>query len=360
MMILMNIIKRSGLFHYMAITTVKLAKADPVKLLFFFPVLAGILAAFMDAVTAAILLAPIVLLICNILEIDHFPYLISIGIAVNIGGTATMVVDPPNVMIGSAADLTFLDFLKHIAPVSAMALLAMAFTMKQWFRRGMKTKEEMQKYLLDIDARKAITDRDLARKSLWIMGSVVTAFILHGLLHLEVATIAVAGASLLLFITKIKPHKIFEESDFLSIFFFIGLFISVGAMENTGVMDFLSAQIFHLTEGHPLLLTMAILWFAAVASSIVDNIPLVACMIPLIRNIPAGNMDIRPLWYALSLGACMGGNGTLIGASSNMVLAGISEKYGEKISFFKFTRYGFPIMLGTLIMSSIYLFLRYF
>ncbi|EJO5348999.1 ArsB/NhaD family transporter [Clostridium botulinum] len=356
MMIIVNITKRTGVFEYIAIKAAKFSKGNPIKILILFSIITAILSALLDNVTTVLLIVPVTLVITKTLEIDPIPFLMCEIFSSNIGGTATLIGDPPNLMIGSAADLSFLDFVKNLAPVVILILLITLFGMHHLYKNSIKTSEEDKKKIMALDESKAIRDRTLMRKSLSVLALTLIGFLLHGSLGFESATIAIAGSAILLGISKVDPEEILQETEWGTIFFFIGLFIMTGVLEDVGIMKVLAQKTLELTKGNLVMTGIFVLWISAFASAFIDNIPFVATMIPLIKAMGTmGGMNIAPLWWALALGACLGGNGTMIGASANLVVIGIAEKSGYKISFKRYFKFGFPVMLISIIISTAYL-----
>lgn len=358
MMIIVNITKRTGVFEYIAIKAAKFSKGNPIKILILFSIITAILSGLLDNVTTVLLIVPVTLVITKTLEIDPIPFLMCEIFASNIGGTATLIGDPPNLMIGSAAGLSFLDFVKNLAPVIVIILLVTLLGIKQLYKNSMKTSEEDKKKIMALDESKAIRDMSLMKKSLTVLALTLVGFLLHGSLGFESATIAIAGSAILLAISKVKPDEILQETEWGTIFFFIGLFIMTGVLEDVGIMEVLAQKTLSVTKGHLVMTGIFVLWISAFASAFIDNIPFVATMIPLIKAMGTmGGMDVAPLWWALSLGACLGGNGTMIGASANLVVIGIAEKSGYKISFKDYFKLGFPVMIVSIIICTAYLLL---
>ncbi|AKC61258.1 ArsB/NhaD family transporter [Clostridium sporogenes] len=358
MMIIVNITKRTGVFEYIAIKAAKFSKGNPIKILILFSIITAILSGLLDNVTTVLLIVPVTLVITKTLEIDPIPFLMCEIFASNIGGTATLIGDPPNLMIGSAAGLSFLDFVKNLAPVIVIILLVTLLGIKQLYKNSMKTSEEDKKKIMALDESKAIRDMSLMKKSLTVLALTLVGFLLHGSLGFESATIAIAGSAILLAISKVEPDEILQETEWGTIFFFIGLFIMTGVLEDVGIMEVLAQKTLSVTKGHLVMTGIFVLWISAFASAFIDNIPFVATMIPLIKAMGTmGGMDVAPLWWALSLGACLGGNGTMIGASANLVVIGIAEKSGYKISFKDYFKLGFPVMIVSIIICTAYLLL---
>ncbi len=359
MMIIVNITSHTGVFQWLAIKAAKIARGKPIALLIIFSVLTAVISAFLDNVTTVLLVGPVTLLIARELKVDPVPFMISEALASNIGGTATLIGDPPNIMIGSTANLSFIDFGANLTPGVLVILLFFCLTLWVVFRKRLQTTPELMARIQTLDEKKAITDKSMLIKSLVVIGAVIAAFLVHSELGYEPGEIALAGAAILLLLKGGSPEETLKEVDWTTILFFIGLFIVVGATVKAGLINLLAKWLLELTRGNPIVTGLVVLWASAFLSAFIDNIPYVATMIPLILALK-GSMDVTPLWWALSLGACLGGNGTLVGASANVVISGIAGKSGYPIHFLRFTKYGMPIMILTLIISSIYLLLRYY
>lgn len=373
MMLIIALIKPTGVFEYIAIRSAKAGRGDPFRIMVIFAVVTAVLSALLDNVTTVLLISPIAIFIADALEVDPVPYLISSAMASNIGGTATLIGDPPNIMIASKAGLSFMDFVYNLAPLVVVLMAVYLLVIKLFWGRSLVTTEGHKARVMAMDEDKAIKDPAMLVKSLSVLGLVLAGFVLHGMLHLEPATIALFGAALLLLITNEHDlHRVFAEVEWPTIFFFIGLFIIIGAVVKVGLIRWMSVQVLALTQGDMLTTSMVVLWFSAFASAIIDNIPYVATMNPLIIDM-AGQLwpgksgvellrhaDLMPVWWSLALGACLGGNGSAIGASANVIVVGISEKAGRKVTFLKFMAYGMPVMVITVAISSLYVWLRYY
>ncbi|MBN2509684.1 MAG: ArsB/NhaD family transporter [Spirochaetales bacterium] len=363
MMIIVGISRESGMFQYIAVKAAKIAKGEPIRILLLLSVITAIISAVLDNVTTILIITPVSILIAIELGLSPVPFIISNAIASNIGGTATLIGDPPNILIGSAAGFSFADFIVNVAPAAGIALAVYALVFYLLFRKKLKVSREQKARIMDFDEMKTITDRGLLIKSVSVIVLTVVGFTLHGVFHLEPATIAIAGAVLLMILTREHDvDRFFKEVEWGTIFFFIGLFILVEGLVELGVVEFLAAKSLEITKGDLGRTSILLLWVSGVFSAFVDNIPYVATMIPLIKNIgqQMGEHAIDPLWWSLSLGACFGGNGTLIGASANVVGAGIAQKSGYNISFLEFTKYGALMTVITLVIASGYMYLRYF
>lgn len=360
MMIIVIILKKTGVFQYIAIRTAKASKGEPWKIFLMFSIITAVASALLDNVTTILLIAPVTLVITDTLKLKPFPFLFAEIFAANIGGTATLIGDPPNIMIGGATGLGFMDFLFNLAPAAIIVFIVTMFIMRLMFKKSFIVTEENKKKVLMFDEHKTIKDKNLLIKSLAVLGITILGFILHQALHLESATVALFGAVLLMLISKSDPDEILMEIEWSTVFFFIGLFILVGALEAVGVIRMLAEKLVNLTAGNMMITSMLILWMSAIISAFVDNIPFVATMIPLINNMQAiSGMDVTPLWWALALGACLGGNGTIVGASANVIAAGMLEKRGMKIGFIEYMKLAFPLMVVSIIIATIYVIIFY-
>ncbi|MFX4262403.1 SLC13 family permease [Pelotomaculum propionicicum] len=361
MMVIVGITRQTGVFEYLAIMSAKFVKGEPVRIMMALAAVTAVLSAFLDNVTTVLLIVPVTFAITRQLKINPLPYLYAEIIASNIGGTATLIGDPPNIMIGSAAGLGFLDFVIALTPVIIVIYFANIIWLKLLYKKQLVTTPELQKNIMDLDERKEIKDPVLLKKSLLVIGLTILGFILHQFLHLESATIALSGAALLLLLTRDNPEKALGAVEWTVIFFFAGLFVVVGALDEVGVIEYIARKSLEITGGAMVSTGILILWLSAIASAFVDNIPFVATMIPLIQDMGriGGIPDLEPLWWSLSLGACLGGNGSLIGASANVVVAGLAEKRGFLITFVNFIKIAFPMMLMSVAISMAYLLLRY-
>jgi Na+/H+ antiporter NhaD/arsenite permease-like protein len=362
MMILVSITGQTGVFKYLAIKAAKMAGGHPVKILVYLSVITALMSALLDNVTTVMLIVPVTFSIARQLNVSPVPYLISEVISSNIGGTATLIGDPPNIMIGSAVpELTFMEFIYNLTPVIALIMAVTVALFVLIYRRQLKADEGRQKLIMSLNEQDELKDITLLKKSLTVLGLTIIGFGLHQILHLESATVALAGAFLLLLLTGEKYlEQALERVEWTTIFFFVGLFVLVAGLMETGVISALASKAMDLTGGDLTLMAMLILWMSAIASAFVDNIPFVATMIPMIKEMGAlGITDLEPLWWSLALGACLGGNGTVIGASANVIVVGLAAKEGYKITFMRFLLIGFPLMILSIIISTLYIFLRY-
>ena len=364
MMIIVNITSETGLFNFLAIWAAQKVKARPIALLVVLSTITMVCSALLDNVTTVLLTVPITFSITSQLKVDVMPYLISQILASNIGGTATLIGDPPNIMIGSAVGLDFMAFVENLTLVSIIIFILVQFILIALYRKSLHTQPELQDKIMRLPAGAQITDHALLKKCLAVIFLTITFFVLHGSLGLESATVALSGAGLLLLITATEDEekivKVLSKIEWPAIFFFGGLFILVGALVETGVIRMLAAEAIHATGGDVEATAILILWMSAIASAFIDNIPFVATLIPLIQDMgQMGLTNLDPLWWSLALGACLGGNGTLIGASANVVVASMSAQRGRPISFLGFMKVAFPVMIFTIIVSNIYVVLRY-
>ncbi|HMA69803.1 MAG TPA: ArsB/NhaD family transporter [Candidatus Mcinerneyibacterium sp.] len=362
MMILVKIIEKTGIFQYLSIKFAKIVNSDPIKIMIILFFMTAIFSAFLDNITTVLLIAPVSILIANELRISPIPFLLVQIFASNIGGTATLIGDPPNVMIGSAANLSFMDFVTNLAPLILIQMVLFALIFFIFLKNKIKVTNENRARIMDFDEEKLLKDKNLLIKSAIIFTLVVIGFAIHGFVDLEAATIALSGSIILTLISKTQFEEVLQQVEWISIFFFIGLFIMVGGLVETGFIKMISSRVLEFTDGNIKLASQVILWFSGIFSGIVDNIPFVATMIPLIQNLgdKLGHNAILPVWWALSLGSCLGGNGTLIGASANIIIANFAKKSGYKISFLKFLKYSIPVTILSLALSYIYILIRYF
>lgn len=360
MMIIVNIMKRTGIFQYIAIVSAKFAKGDPWRIIVIFSIVTAVSSALLDNVTTILLIVPITLVITETLDADPIPFLIPLILVANIGGTATLIGDPPNIMIGSAVGLGFLDFLINLAPIAIVVFIVTMLLLKLIYKKDLHATEAQKSKIMALDEHLAIKDKGLLIKSGIVLGITVLGFMLHQSLGYDSATVALFGAGALLLVSKLDPEEVLIEVEWPTIFFFTALFVLVGGLEEVGAIDFMAEKVLDLTKGNLVFTMLLVLWGAAIASAFLDNIPFVATMIPLIKSIGLmSSMSITPLWWALALGACLGGNGTLVGASANVIVSGMLEKKGRKIGFLNYMKVGFPIMLVSIALSTVYLLVFY-
>ncbi|NOU96079.1 hypothetical protein GC093_23055 [Paenibacillus sp. LMG 31456] len=362
MMIIVGITAETGIFKYVAIWSAKKVGGHPVRILIVLSIVTAVSSAFLDNVTTVLLMAPVTFSITRQLRVTPIPFLISQIMASNIGGTATLIGDPPNIMIGSAVkELTFMAFINNLSLISFIILLATLPFFVLLYRKQIQTTEELRLSVLELDEKVEITNPLLMKKCLAVLGLTIFGFFIHQLVHLESATVALAGAFLLLLITgEHYLEEAFQKVEWTTIFFFIGLFVLVAGLVDTGVIATLAKHAMSITGGDVAKSSILILWLSAIASAFLDNIPFVATMIPMIQEMGAMGVDnLEPLWWSLALGACLGGNGTLIGASANLIVAGIAAREGHPITFMSFLKVAFPLMLMSIVIANLYIYLRY-
>ena len=359
MMIIVNITTRSGVFSYLANELLKMTKGHPVLILIALGIFTAVVSAFLDNVTTVILIMPITFAIARKLEIDPIPYLLTEVFASNIGGTATLIGDPPNIIIGSAAGFSFMDFVSNLTLVVAVILIAVLAVMVLFFRKKLATTAEKMKEAANIDNTHTITDVPLMVRSMIVLALVILGFVTHDITHIETCVAAMLGASFLLLFEK--PTDILRDVEWNTIFFFIGLFIIIGGVEASGGIKLMAEWILRVTQGSQEAASMLILWASGIISGIIDNIPYTATMSPMLVEIQKtmGADYTTPLWWCLSLGACLGGNMTMIGAAANVIVSESAAKEGHPMFFLRFMKYGVIVVAISLIISSLYINLRY-
>lgn len=372
MMIIVGISEKSGVFKFLAIWSVQRARADPKSLLVVLAFITAIFSAVLDNVTTVLLIVPVTIQITHRLNIPAYPYLILEIFSSNIGGTATLIGDPPNILIGSAIELSFMDFVDELTPVVLLTMICLIAAFYIVYRKQLYTDPRNRVLIMKINALDTVTDWRLLKQSVSVLFLVITGFILAEHLHLTNGTIAIFGATLLMLIhTFGKPHSerddivenIFDLVDWTTIFFFAGLFALVCGLEHSGVLRILGHHFSKMTDGSIEKATMLIVWVSALVSSAIDNIPFVATMIPLVETMETdmgGREAMMPVWWALSLGSCFGGNGSLIAASANVIVAGLSQKEGHPIHFMKFLIWSIPVTIGSVGIAALYLHIRHF
>lgn len=371
MMVIVSISRKSGIFEYLAIWAAKVAKGSPAGILALLVVVTAVVSALLDNVTTVLLVVPVTLVICDHLKVPPYPFLLSQVIASNIGGTSTLIGDPPNIIIGAGANLSFNSFVVNLAPVIAVILVVHVLAIHLFWGRKLRTTPEAKARIMALDERAAITDKVLLVKSLVVIGAVLVTFVLARFIGLDSGTIGIAGATLMLLLDNAGKSsedqtesvtRVFNEVEWITLFFFIGLFVVVTGVEQTGFLKMLADKLVAVTGGDLKSTGVGILWGSAILSSIVDNIPFVATMIPMIKSMAptfGGPDGLLPLWWALSLGACLGGNGTLVGASANLTVAGIAERNGIPFSFVTYTKHAFPMMIVHIAIAHVYWVIRY-
>lgn len=359
MMLFVSVVKLSGVFEFLAIKCARIAKGDPWKIMLLFVLLTAVLSAFLDNVTTVLLIGPMTLTVCKLLDINPIPFFMTEILASNIGGTATLIGDPPNIMIGSAAGYSFFDFILYDAPAVVLILIAVLGVFYLMYGRKMHVDDEHRSRIMELDEHKQIKNQRLLKQSVVMTALVVVGFMAHGALGLESCIIALGAAGIIMLISGESIEEALSNVEWTTLSFFAGLFVIVGALAETGVIGMLANGLINATGGNVFITMLVLLIGSAVISSFLDNIPFVATMIPILLAMESTGMDVTPLWWAVSLGACLGGNGTLIGASANVVLSDISKKHGYEITFAKFFKTGFPIMLLTILIAGVYLVVRF-
>jgi Na+/H+ antiporter NhaD/arsenite permease-like protein len=363
MMVIVGVIKQTGLFDFLAIWSAKRAGGRPFRILVTLTTITAVASALLDNVTTVLLVAPVTFLICERLDLPAAPFLIAQALASNIGGTATLIGDPPNIIIASEAGLSYTDFLVHLAPLVVVLMLVFIALSRWLFRSALVYRPDRARDLMTLDEREALTDRPLLVRSLAVLALVTAAFVLHGVLHYEPSVVALLGAGLLLLIARRDVEPFLREVEWPTLAFFMGLFVMVGALIKTGVIAELAQAVAAATGGSLWVASMLLLWVSGLLSAIVDNIPYVATMAPVTATLVqdlGGGEEAMVLWWALALGADLRGNATAIGASANVVILGLAQRSGQPISFLEFTRYGLVVAVATMLVCVPYLWLRYF
>ncbi|MCQ2546429.1 MAG: ArsB/NhaD family transporter [Clostridia bacterium] len=355
MMMFVAVVKNSGIFEYLAVKAARIAKGDPWKIMVYFMIITAVLSAFLDNVTTVLLIGPMTFSICKTLELNPIPYLLTQIISSNVGGTATLIGDPPNIMIGSAADISFAQFCIYDGPIVIIVMAATIIAFRFMYRKGLTVTPEKMELIMQMDEKKEIRDHALFIKSIVMICLVALAFILHDTLGLKTSVIALSCAALMILIGKQDVEETVHDVEWPTIVFFAFLFIVVGGLEKVGLIHMLAVTMMDATGTHYVVLMIALLWVSAICSAVLDNIPFVATLIPLIQQMADAGLDVWPLWWAVSIGACFGGNGTLIGASANVVLSGIANRRGYPITFIDFLKVGGPMMLMSAVLATIYL-----
>lgn len=363
MMIIVGITRRSGVFEYLAIWAAKKAHGEPMRIMVALACITAVASALLDNVTTVLLIVPVTFSITKELKVNPIPFLITEIMASNIGGTATLIGDPPNIMISGPAGLDFMSFIYNLTPIAIVVFVVTIFLLRIIFRNDINTTEELKNRIMQFDETKELKDIALMKKSLAVLAITIIGFGLHGTLGIENSVIALAGATLLLLITREEPEEVLLTVEWPTIFFFTGLFILVGSLVENGIIAQIAEKAIEVTEGDLLATGMLILWLSAIASAFVDNIPFVATMIPMINAMGPEGMNVianlDPLWWSLALGACLGGNGTIIGAAANVIVAGLADKNGYKITFVGYMKIAFPLMIISIMISTVYLYFFY-
>ncbi len=358
MMIIANLLRETGIFQWIAVKAVQLGRGQPFRILVILSLVTAVASALLDNVTIVILVAPVTLITAASLKVSPVPFLIAEILASNIGGSATLIGDPPNILIGSAAGISFSTFALNMAPPAIVILVV--FVVLSWFlfRRELSIKGDVSLDINALDTTALITDKKLLYKGAVVTVLMIFGFMFHGALHIEPATIALTGATVLLLWARSDVHHALRDVEWTTLFFFIGLFIMVEAVVSAGIIDTVSLALLEFTGGNLAYTSMLLIWMSSIASGIIDNIPYTATMIPIVENLGLA-IPIMPLWWSLALGACLGGNATLVGASANVVVANLATRSGYPIGFGTFLRYGLVTTFMSLVIASVYVWLRY-
>ena len=355
MMMFVAVVKNSGLFEFLAVKSAKIAKGNPWRIMVAFMIITAVLSAFLDNVTTVLLIGPMTFSICQRLELNPVPFLMTQIIASNVGGTATLIGDPPNIMLGSAANISFLQFVIYDGPIVVITMVATVIAFKFMYGKGLSVAPEKMELIMQMDENEMIKDRVLFIKSVIMIFLVAVAFLLHDTLELKTSVIALSCAALMIMIGGQDVEETVHDVEWPTIVFFAFLFIVVGGLEKVGLIHMLAETLINATGTHYVVLMIVILWVSAICSAVLDNIPFVATLIPLILTMETEGIDVWPLWWAVSIGACFGGNGTIIGASANVVLTGIAGRRGYPITFIQFLKVGAPMMIMSIILATGYL-----
>ena len=359
MMVIAGILAKTGLFDWLAVRSLRLADGRPMRMLLILATITAVLSAFLDNVTTVVLIVPVTISIAHRLGVTPVPYLIALVLASNIGGTATLIGDPPNILIGSAAGLDFTAFVVNLAPVTVVIYGAFALIAFVMWRRQLEVPSLRREAAVETTEKATITDRPLLVKGLIVSGIVLVGFLLHQALSLEAATIALFGATILMLVGRVDAHDALREVEWRTLFFFVGLFILVEAVVHVGIIGGIADWLAVQTAGNETVAAMALLWFSAGASAIIDNIPYTATAIPIVERLIESGMPAEALWWSLALGACLGGNLTLVGAAANVVVANQASQAGHRIGFFEFMRYGAVVTVASLLIATVYIWLAY-
>jgi len=358
MMILVYITQQTGVYDYVAVKAGQISRGRPFLLVVMMSATVTILSGFLDNLTTILLIVPITFLLADTLDISPMPLIMVEIMAANIGGAATLIGDPPNILIGDAANLSFNDFLINNAPGVIGILSVVTVGLYFVFRKQLQVEEKNRKYVMELDAKASISDVTELKRTLPVLGGTIILFFLHQYIHIEPATIALSGAAVCMMVTRIPIERVLENIEWTTLFFFIGLFVMVGALEATGAIDHIADGIKAVTDGNRNAELVSIIWVSSVVGGIIDNIPLTTAMIPVVEQIKGDSGD-NAYWWALSLGACFGGNLTLVSAAANIAAAGLADRAGQPISFFGFMKIGLPVTIVSTILATAYILLRY-
>jgi len=365
MMIIANTMASTGVFQWLAIRAAKAAHGSPIRVTLLLCAITAVISAFLDNVTTVVLIAPVTLVVAQTLEVRAVPMLIAEALASNIGGAATLIGDPPNIIIGAHAGIGFAEFATHVAPVAILSLAFFLLVAYLFGRSELRTTDRLRARVMEMDDSEVITDHKLLRTSGIVLGLTILGFLFHGALGYEAAAVALMGAAMLLLVTRADPHAALRDVEWSTLFFFIGLFIVVGGLEHVGILEKVGQQAIELTGGSETVAAFLVLWMSGLLSGVIDNIPYTVTMLPIIDQLAMGidtidHTQSHVLWWSLAIGADMGGNLTIIGASANVLVANLADRAEQPISFWEFLRWGTVTVVGTLAISTVYIWLRYF
>jgi Na+/H+ antiporter NhaD/arsenite permease-like protein len=359
MMIMVNVLRQTGIFRFAAWGTAVALRGDPWRMMVGFALFTAVASALLDNVTTILLIAPVTIALCDDLGLDPRPFLITQVIASNIGGTATLIGDPPNILIAGATDLSFVAFIVNLAPVALVTFAVVTAGLYLAFRRRLQVAPEARARVMELDARRSIEDIDELKRTVPVLIATILLFFAHQALNIEPATVAMTGATVMLFLSRQKLEDSLAGIEWPTLFFFIGLFVMVGALEETGAIDEVAQGVGSVTDGNRSAELLGIAWVSAFGSALVDNIPFTAAMIPVVEQLQSGNSGDDAYWWALALGACFGGNATIIAAAANVAAAGMAARAGRPIGFLYFARIGIPVTLASMIIATAYIGVRY-
>lgn len=358
MMVIANTLRRTGVFQWLSMKMIDVARGDPVRILLLLATLTAVMSAFLDNVTTVVLMVPLTIFVARSLALSPVPFLISEILASNIGGAATLIGDPPNIIIGSASGLDFGAFLFHMGPLVLILYAIFLGMIVLFFRKELHASPEQRASAMALDETGVITDRKLLVQSLAVLTLVIIGFLVHGALHYEAATIALTGAVVLMILSRVEVHETLSEIEWTTLLFFVGLFVVVESLVHVGFVDIAARWMLDLTGGQETSTALLLLWGSAVASGIIDNIPYTATMVAIVPEL-GRNMAVEPLWWSLAMGACLGGNATAVGASANVIVLSLAERAGYPISFMRFLRYGLAVTFVSMLVCTAYVWLRY-
>jgi len=359
MMLMVKVTEPTGVYTWLAISAGQLSRGRPLAIVVSLATTTAVLSAFLDNLTTVLLMVPITFLLADALDIDPLPLIIIEILVSNIGGTATLIGDPPNILIAGATDLTFVEFIVNLAPIAALAFVIVTAGLYLVYRRQLRVAPEARKRVMELDPARSIEDLDELKRTVPILIGTILLFFAHQALHIEPATVAMTGATVMLLVSRQAIEKSLAGIEWPTLFFFVGLFVMVGALEETGAIDEVAEGIASVTAGDRSAELLGIAWTAAIGSGIVDNIPFTAAMIPVVEQLQGANGGDDAYWWALALGACFGGNATIIAAAANVAASGMASRAGQPIGFLAFLRIGLPVTLISMVMATIYIAIRY-